>query len=440
MPEQFPLTPAQEECAKQMSGFLSNRDVEHISVLHGLRGQGKSTIARRASDIAQWKYQELPAYMVKHQELEREQLLAIEEGFDQKDVQEALALARGKVNGIILLARPFRSNADKIVNQVPEVLSQTAPPLTDAEVESFARTLRSDLTNVEISVLKKYGLGIPLLIQQIVSSVERVTEDEATVICAQYLLQLDVNTTNYPRKHVYEVLNDDVRLKTGRDIPEKMKASELFVADRSPLRELNLGRIPHGFPRCPETLPRYQRWLETAQEDRDTNFSLFIPRLTRKEYEDLEQEYALDENHCFYFKGRVKTLAYALRKTNILLHRRGSKPLLTRGEKIPMAAFDLHQYLASNGVGSCPDGIDRYHHYDHPFNVVIDDAENFPFFVYSVDHGISHQLGIGLAIESDLQHRKLAYQVGLGGRTYDSYDPVKNTYSPFVREPLLKDQ
>ncbi len=440
------LTASQQQCALEIREFLRDQDPQKLVVLKGLRGQGKSSIARQAAELLEWKHHEFASHSIKYETFgdavaaEGPHLLAMEEGFQKEDLTEGIASARGRVSGVIVLARPFHSDAGEAATESgATILSKQAPGLQDDEIIQFARTLRPNLTDQELDVLREYSLGVPLLIQQIINSMERVTADEAAVICAQYLLKMDFSSNRLPREDIFEILNECVGGHVQRKIPDALRTSELFVAERSPLRDVNLSKVPHGFPRCPDTLGRYQRWVETAKEDRDTHFSLFVPRLTQKEFEALAEEYKLDHNHCFGYKGRVYMLAGSTRKTNVLMHEM-SRAELTAGEKLPLAARDLHRYLKSNNAGECPAAENPWHSHDDRYVIELNDPNNFPFYVYSVDHAICHQLGIGLAIESDLQHRKLAYQVGLGGRTYDSYDPVKNTYSPFVREPLLKDQ
>lgn len=429
------LTAQQVGAAEEARTFLADAGSNALLFLEGLRGQGKTTIACEAARILGYERHEIHPEVTESETFaerfapDGQHVAVFEENYSTASFRSALERTRGLVQGLVVLSAPVTSQSSQMTSWAQgagfQTHSITAPVLSKAEVAETASRLRADISEDEIERVLEYSLGLPLLVFAMLQPHQSLDEQQLRIMLAQHLLQQEPSVRSYPRPKVFDLLNKAARRSTARDLPDSLRSESLLVEQNTPLSTAHLGRIPHGIPRCTETVGRYQQWMNNHSSDRNIHFTVFVPELTKEHHERLLGDLGIHSCGDLSYEGRIRNASAGsiIRKFHVLLGEREYR-LITGTGHIEIGSDFLHSYLSNNNAGS------SFMKWSDAHPKITIPEENFPMFIYCLGHEVTYQVPVGLAIESELQFQGLPYQVNLGGSQFEQYSPETNSLTP----------
>lgn len=434
MSETLQLTAAQASAVEDARKFFADAGSNGLLFLEGLRGQGKTTIAREVAQVLGYEHHEIHPNATEGETFtERfapggQHLAVFEESYSTDEFRRALQRTRDLAQGLVVLSAPVMSQSSEMASWAQETGFQThsitAPVLSRVEIAAIAHELRPATSDDEIDRVLEYSLGLPLLVTTMLQPHQSLDEQQLRIMLAQHLLQQESSVRSYPRAEIFDLLDEAAIRHTSLGLPTSLQNDSLLVERNSPLSTTHLGRIPHGIPRCPETTSRYQQWMNNHGSDRNIHLTIFVPELTQEQHTKLLADLGIEDWGDIAWDGRISNAAVGsmIRKFHVLLGK-GNYRSITGREHIQCASDFLHAYLSNNSVGTS-----TKEPWDEQPAITIP-GENSPLFIYCLGHEVTYQVPVGLAIESELQFQGLPYQVNLGGSQFEQYSPDANSFS-----------
>lgn len=425
------LTQAQEDFSHEAAGFFTESDADRLLFINGLRGQGKSTLAESIALNSDRDHHLLLPYETEGDSFadrfagDRQHIAVFEEDYDSAEFRQAILETRSHVSGIIVLNTPIYSASDKHQIWAGEqgftTKSMTAPPLSREDIAVMIGEKRPEFIE-HIDLIHGYSLGLPTMVRWITEQ-ESIDETRLRIMLAQHLIHQEAAIKAHSADIRFDTLSEAARKVDLPDVPESLRDEPALSKAGSPLVHANLAAVPHGFPRCQETIGRYQHWMNNHRSDGNIHFTVFAPDVSAKEYAELIETLGLDDYTGVTHNGRIRNVhtGSPIRKIHYL-NIDEYFTQITRGQHVNIGARFLARYLEQNEMGTAAVEWQS----DNPTIDLKDGAH--PLFVYNLGHEVTYQVPVGLAVESELQHRGHRYQINLGGSHFEEYDPQANAY------------
>jgi len=190
------LSQSQKSIVDQAVEFVLEGNGKPI-VIESMSGLGKTTVAQAIAELTQREIREI-ADLRSHlpEEFGENTLLVIDLGAEELiEVIEEIRDLIQETQAIILSntgRRPAGSENAEIVqvlwdNDIEDFEHLEIKAMSDQETEELARTLKPEITEEEIALVKKYSLGIPLLVEGLTKKEDSLTEEESKFILKGYL-------------------------------------------------------------------------------------------------------------------------------------------------------------------------------------------------------------------------------------------------------------